>query len=115
MSIEGEQRGWVGASQRLYGAMPVKKPNVFDPHDWNRVAAYVAFHHRIPIYAIMGQSRKPAVCRARDEVAWRIRFDTPGKKRPSYEKIGVFLHRDHSTIMHSIANYRERNKCEPKR
>lgn len=57
---------------------------------------------RITVEDVMGRSRKAHIVRARGDIIRRLRFDC----KWSYPRIGAFMQRDHTTIMHHCVPFK---------
>jgi chromosomal replication initiation ATPase DnaA len=69
----------------------------------------IAEEYGVTVEDIIGRLRTPLFCEPRDKAAYRLRFEVG----LGLKQVGRYLgNRDHSTVLHSIANHRRRIKEE---
>lgn len=68
------------------------------------VVGEVAGRHRMPVAVVLGQSRRKAIVRARQEAMWEVRQRT----NMSLPAIGRRFGRDHTTALHGIRQHAAR-------
>lgn len=75
------------------------------PHTPRLVFQYVASKHKVTLKELVGQSRQQHICRARQEIFWRLH------EIGAYtlHQIGYWMGgRDHTTVLHGVRMHRER-------
>lgn len=76
---------------------------------WRDTLNAVAAAYKITPEDILGTDRNQRIVDARWVAAKALR----AKGRLSYPRIGFYLNRDHSTIMHACQNFQHRAKYRP--
>ncbi len=88
-----------------HGIVSFEDINSEERHLAGKIAVDVAVRHGVTIGDLYGPSRRKEVCTARYEAMYRLR-----EEGMSLKVVGRILGgRDHSTVLHGIAQHCERN------
>lgn len=82
-----------------HGEMLVKRKTMAE------IAADVSAAHKVSMRELTGKMRGPNnVAHARQEAMWMMcqQVYEDGRPRYSYQKVGQFFGRDHSTVVHAV-------------
>ena len=81
-------------------------------HNMRAVVELVAHQYHVTVKDILSRTRREHVVAARQLVAYVIRVRS-GKPPISFPEIGLFLNRDHSTVIHAYTAITKRVAAEP--
>lgn len=105
-------RDYAAIRARLYGIRRVNIADEIIPYrraaretksNWRRIVYEVCKQRGVEYEIVLGKNMKPKYCEARFECWFRIHEETTY----SYPQIGKFFGRDHTTILHGAARWRE--------
>lgn len=83
---------------------PVSLETLFPRIAAKRILAEAADKHGVTVEDVLGPARPHRLTLARQEAMYRLRLDM----RWSLPRIGSFMNRDHSTVLHGIEQHRAR-------
>lgn len=75
------------------------------PRNRQRIIAEVAAKHDLTVTSLKGERRTRPFVRARQEAFYRLRAEL----RLSFPQIGAIFDRDHTTVLHGVRSFAERN------
>lgn len=84
------------------------------PGTMRALAGEVCATHKITLAELTGHSTAQRLVQVRHEFMWKARAMTreDGRPRFSFPQIGRFLGRDHTSVIHGMRRYAERQAAE---